>query len=78
MGGSIMVFGWDRDVLDVAHQFAEFLVEESCRLVHAVSGRPIGEYSWSNAPDGDLRAALAVPPIVRSGCYEETRFSRFM
>ena len=29
-GGSIMVFGPDRDVLDVARQFAEFFVEESC------------------------------------------------
>ena len=29
-GGSIMVFGADRDVLDVARQFSEFFVEESC------------------------------------------------
>ncbi|MDD2878662.1 MAG: NAD(P)H-dependent oxidoreductase subunit E [Acidiphilium sp.] len=29
-GGSFMVFGADRDVLDVAHQFAEFFVAESC------------------------------------------------
>ena len=29
-GGSIMVFGPDRDVLDVARQFTEFFVEESC------------------------------------------------
>ncbi len=29
-GGSVMVFGADRDVLDVARQFTEFFVEESC------------------------------------------------
>ncbi len=29
-GGSIMVFGPDRDVLDVASQFMDFFVEESC------------------------------------------------
>lgn len=29
-GGSIMVFGPGRDVLDVAQQFTEFFVEESC------------------------------------------------
>jgi [NiFe] hydrogenase diaphorase moiety large subunit len=29
-GGSVMVFGAGRDVLDVAAQFAEFFVEESC------------------------------------------------
>ena len=29
-GGSIMVFGPGRDVLDVARQFTEFFVEESC------------------------------------------------
>lgn len=29
-GGSIMVFGPGRDVLDVAHQFSQFFVEESC------------------------------------------------
>jgi [NiFe] hydrogenase diaphorase moiety large subunit len=29
-GGSVMVFGPGRDVLDVAAQFAEFFVEESC------------------------------------------------
>ncbi len=29
-GGSVMIFGADRDVLDVARQFAEFFVEESC------------------------------------------------
>lgn len=29
-GGSIMVFGPGRDVLDVADQFSEFFVEEFC------------------------------------------------
>ncbi len=29
-GGSIMVFGPERDLLDVVHQFMEFFVEESC------------------------------------------------
>jgi [NiFe] hydrogenase diaphorase moiety small subunit len=29
-GGSIMVFGPERDVLEVAHAFMEFFVEESC------------------------------------------------
>jgi len=29
-GGSVMVFGTDCDVLDIARQFTEFLVEESC------------------------------------------------
>ena len=29
-GGSVMVFGPERDVLDIARQFAEFFVEESC------------------------------------------------
>jgi [NiFe] hydrogenase diaphorase moiety large subunit len=29
-GGSIMIFGRDRDVLDVARQFTEFFVDESC------------------------------------------------
>ena len=29
-GGSVMVFGRERDVLDIARQFAEFFVEESC------------------------------------------------
>jgi [NiFe] hydrogenase diaphorase moiety large subunit len=29
-GGSIMVFGPDRDLVDVAHQFLEFFVEETC------------------------------------------------
>ncbi len=29
-GGSVMIFGPGRDVLDVAWQFAEFFVEESC------------------------------------------------
>jgi [NiFe] hydrogenase diaphorase moiety large subunit len=29
-GGSMMVFGPERDVLDVAHQFMDFFVEESC------------------------------------------------
>ncbi len=30
-GGSMMIFGPDRDVLDVARQFTEFFVDESCR-----------------------------------------------
>jgi len=29
-GGSVMVFGADRDVLDLVGQFTEFFVEESC------------------------------------------------
>ncbi len=29
-GGSMMIFGRERDVLDVAHQFMDFFVEESC------------------------------------------------
>jgi [NiFe] hydrogenase diaphorase moiety large subunit len=29
-GGSMMIFGPDRDVLDVARQFTEFFVDESC------------------------------------------------
>jgi [NiFe] hydrogenase diaphorase moiety large subunit len=29
-GGSIIIFGHDRDMLDVAHNFMEFFVEESC------------------------------------------------
>lgn len=29
-GGSVMIFGEDRDVLDIAAQFAEFFAEESC------------------------------------------------
>ena len=29
-GGSMMIFGADRDVLDIALQFADFFVEESC------------------------------------------------
>lgn len=29
-GGSIMVFGPERDLIDIVHQFMEFFVEESC------------------------------------------------
>jgi len=29
-GGSIMVFGPDRDPLDIAHQFLDFFIEEAC------------------------------------------------
>lgn len=29
-GGSFMIFGKDRDLLDIVHQFAEFFVEETC------------------------------------------------
>lgn len=57
-GGSVMVFGPDRDVLDVADMFMEFFIEESCgyctpcrvgnalikqRLDHIRAGRAVAE-----------------------------------
>ena len=38
-GGSTMIFGPQRDVLDVALQFADFFVEEFLRVLYAVPGR---------------------------------------
>jgi [NiFe] hydrogenase diaphorase moiety large subunit len=74
-GGSVMIFGPGRDVLDVATQFAAFFVEESCGWCTPCRvGTTLLKKSMEKLLDG--RATLADIAAMESLAGTVTRMSR--
>jgi [NiFe] hydrogenase diaphorase moiety large subunit len=74
-GGSVMLFGADRDVLDIARQFTEFFVEESCGWCTPCRvGTTLLKVAMDKVLDG--RATLADIAALQSLAGTVTRMSR--
>jgi [NiFe] hydrogenase diaphorase moiety large subunit len=71
-GGSIMVFGQQRDLLEVVHQFLEFFAEESCgyctpcRVGNVLLAKGVSRVIAGQAQASDLDALQELAETVKS------------
>ena len=71
-GGSMMVFGPERNVLEIAHEFMEFFVEESCgyctpcRVGNVLLKQKLEDIMAGNGEPADLDALVALGTTVKS------------